>query len=160
MTNSKLFFAVGLLVILVTSVPAAQDYTPRLDTVLTQIKTHLAEQKPEWKHRSIEPMQGSRNVSVNNWELDDQVVRVSIIAYGSAEQAAETMRRFSSETRTLDRFPDLGHGGYSWGLGGSNVCFRKDDVTIWISTSTTNLKQAVKTCQEFARLIDAAIPAL
>ena len=157
MTKSKLFFAVGLVLILVTSVPATQDYTPRLDTVLAQIKTHLAEQKPEWNHRSIEPMKGSRNVSVNNWELDDQVVRVSIIAYGSAEQAAETMRRFSSETRTLDRLPDLGDGGYSWGTGGSNICFRKDDVTIWISTTTTNLKEAIKTCQEFARLIDAAV---
>lgn len=121
MTNSKLVFAVGLLLTLVTAAPATQDYISRLDTVLAQIKTHLAEQKPEWKHRSIEPMQGSRNVSVNNWELDDQVLRVSIIAYGSAEQAAETMRRFSSETRTLDRFPDLGDGGYSWGIGGSNL---------------------------------------
>jgi hypothetical protein len=69
------------------------------------------------------------------------------------------MRRFSSESRTLDRLPELGDGGYSWGMGGSNICFRKGDLTVWVSTGVTNLKEAVKLSQEFARLVEAAIPA-
>lgn len=96
---------------------------------------------------------------MNNWEADGQIVRVSISAHGSSESAAEAMRSFSSETRTLDRLPELGDGGYSWGLGGSNICFRKGDVTVWVSSGVTNLKQAIKLSQEFAKLIDAAIPA-
>jgi len=160
MRSLKLMLSVGLLLIVVTSVSAAQDYTSRLDAVLEQIKSHLAEQRPEWNHRSIEPIQGNRNVSVNNWESDGQIVRVSISAFGSPEKATEAMRNFSSETRTLDRLPDLGDGGYSWGMGGSNICFRKGDVIVWVSTSITNLNEAVKTSQEFARLIEAAITAI
>ena len=163
MSNLKLPFAVGWLLFFVSAVSAAQDYSARLDTVLEQIKTHLSEQKPEYKHRSVEPMGGSKNVSVNNWEFDGQIVRVSILAYASANEAAEAMRKFSSETRTLDRFPELGDVGYSWGMGGSNICFRKGDVTVWISTSSTratNLKQSVKIVQEFATLVAAAIPAV
>jgi hypothetical protein len=82
-------------------VSAPQDYTTRLDSLLEKVKSDLAEKKPEWRHRSIEPIQGSRNVSVNNWEADGQIVRVSICALGSSE-SAEAMRSFSSETRTLD----------------------------------------------------------
>jgi len=158
--NFKLPFVVGWLILFVSTASAAQDYTARLDVVLEKIKTHLSEQKPDYKHRSIEPIQGSKNVSVNNWESDGQIVRVSIIAYGSANEAAQSMRRFSSDIRTFDRFPDLGDGGYSWGMGGSNVCFRKGDLTVWISISTSNLEQAVRTVQEFAKLIAAAIPAV
>jgi hypothetical protein len=151
----------GLLLLLCfRPVFAPQDYTARLDSVLEKVKSDLAEKKPEWKHRSIEPIEGSRNVSVNNWEDDrGQIVRVSISACGSAESAAEPMRRFSSESRTLDRLPELGDGGYSWGMGGSNICFRKGDLTVWVSTGVTNLKEAVKLSQEFARLVEAAIPA-
>ena len=155
--NLKLPFVVGWLLLFVSAASAAQDYTARLDVVLEKIKTHLSEQKPEYKHRSIEPIQGSRNVSVNNWESDGQIVRVSIIAYGSANEAAQSMLRFS-DIRTLERFPDLGDGGYSWGMGGSDVCFRKGDLTVWISISTSNLEQAVKTVQEFAKQIAGAIP--
>jgi hypothetical protein len=141
------------------SASAAQDYTARLDAVLEKVKADLAVKKPEWIHRSIEPIMGSRNVSVNNWETDGQIVRVSIIAFGSAEEAAVAMRRFSSETRTLDRLPELGDGGYSWGFHGSNICFRKGDVTVFVSNEVTNLKEAVKLTQEFAVLIAGAIPA-
>ncbi len=155
----KAIIALGLLLAGLTPVNPTQDYTARLVLVLNKITSHLVEQKPEWKHRSIEPIQGSQNVSVNNWESNDQIVRVSILAFGSEEKAAETMRSFSLETRTLDRLPDLGDGGYSWGMGGSNICFRKGDVTIFVSSGITNLKEAVKTSQEFARLIDLAIAA-
>jgi len=88
MRSLKWMLALGWLLIWVTSVSATQDYTSRLNAVLEQIKSHLAEQRPEWKHRSI---------------------------------------------------------------------FRKGDVIVWISTSITNLKEAVKINQEFARLIEAAI---
>ena len=158
MRNFKLTFVVWSFLLFVSATSAAQDYTARLDIVLEKIKSHLSEKKPDYKHRSIEPMQGSKNVSVNNWESDGQILRVSIIAYGSANEAAESMRRFSSNIRTFDRFPDLADGGYSWGMGGSNVCFRKGDLTIWISTNPDNLEQAVKTVQEFAKLIAAAVP--
>jgi hypothetical protein len=151
----------ALLIFLICLLPvlAAQDYTERLDSGLEKIKSYLAEKKPEWKHRAIEPMEGSRNVSVNNWESDRQIVRVSILAYGSDADAAESMRGFSSETRTLDRLPDLGDGGYAWGMGGSNICFRKGDLTIWVSTGVTNLKEAVKLSKEFAKHVEAALSA-
>lgn len=141
------------------SASAAQDNTAKLDAVLEKVKADLAVKKPEWTHRSIEPIMGSRNVLVNNWETDGQVVRVSINAFGSAEEAAEAMRRFPSQTRTLDRLPELGDGGYSWGYQGSNICFRKGEFTVFVSTGVTNLKAAIKLTQEFALLIAHAIPA-
>ena len=131
---------------------AAQDYSRRLDSVLESLKKQLAEKKPEFTHRSIEPIKGSRNVSVNNWESADCGVRVSIIAYGSREEAATAMRQ--SLAFGIKKLPDLGDGGYSWGMGGSNIGFRKDDLTIWISGPE---KAAVS--KEFAELVACAIPA-
>ena len=111
----------GLLVLLiyVSIAQGAQDYSARLISALEKLKTHLAQSRPEWEHSSVEPIKGSRNVSVNNWELNGQIVRVSILAYASEVEAAEAMRSFASDVRTLDRLPELGDGGYSWGMGGS-----------------------------------------
>jgi hypothetical protein len=75
------------------------------------------------------------------------------MGYRSEDDAITAMRRFAAEERTLDRLPDLCDGGYSWGMGGSNIAFRKGDVTIWVSTSVTNLSQGVALTKEFATLI-------
>jgi len=134
---------------------AAQDYKPKLDTALEKIRNFLAEKKPDWKHKSVEPIQGSHNVSVNNWEFEGRIVRVSIVAYGSEDDAMAAMRRFAAQERTLDRLPDICDGGYSWGMGGSNIAFRKGDLTVWVSNSVTNLGQGVELTKEFATLIGA-----
>jgi hypothetical protein len=141
-------------------VSGAQDYTARLDSVLVMVKNYLAEKKPEWKHRSIEPMKESRNVSVNNWEIDGRGVRVSIIAYGSDAQAAEAMRHFASAESKARKLPHLGDGGYSWGAGGTDTCFKKGDLTIWVSAAATDLTEAAQLSREFSMLIEAAIPAI
>jgi hypothetical protein len=159
MLKPKVVCGLLILVACLPTIVGAQDYTARLDSVLEEIKSYLAEKKPEWKHRSVDPMGGSRNVSVNNWESDGRIVRVSIQAYASESEAAKAMRRFAAYERTLDRLTELGDGGYSWGLGGSNICFRKGDLTIWVSTSVTNLKDAVKLSQDFAKQVEAALPA-
>ena len=150
-----------ILVILTCLGPAqgAQDYTARLDRALERIKNHLAETRPGWKHRSVKPIEGSVNVSVNNWESGGRIVRVAILAYGSAEEAAEAMRRFASHKQTLARLPGLGDGGYSWGPRASNVCFRRGDLTIWVSTGVTDLKEAAELSHDFAEQVAAAVTA-
>jgi len=148
-----------VLLICVSIAQGTQDYSARLISVVDKLKTHLVQSRPEWRHSSVEPIKGSRNVSVNNWELNGHLVRVSILAYASEGEAAEAMRAFASKSRTLDRLPELGDGGYSWGMGGSNICFRKGDLTIWVSTTVTNLREAVKLSQEFAKEVEVALTA-
>jgi hypothetical protein len=148
-----------LLIVLMStqSVIGAQDYTAKLNATLEKIKGYFAEKKPGWEHEAVEPIRGSRNVSVNNWVSEGHGIRVSIIAYGSEADAKAAMRRFAADERTLDRLPDLCDGGYSWGMGGSNIAFRKGDVTIWVSGSKTNLREGVALSKEFAALIAEAL---
>jgi hypothetical protein len=150
-----------ILVILTCLGPAqgAQDYSERLDRTLARVKNHLAETRPGWKHRAIKPIEGSANVSVNNWESGGRVVRVAILAYGSAEKAAVAMRRFASHKQTLSGLPRLGDGGYSWGPGASNVCFRRGDLTIWVTTGVIDLKEAAELSHDFAEQVAAAVTA-
>jgi hypothetical protein len=152
--RQKLILA--LLIMSIQPTFAAQDKT-KLDAALEKVTNYLAQKKPDWKHGAVEPIQGSRNVSVNNWALEGRIVRVSIMGYRSDDEAIAAMRRFAAEERTLDRLPDLCDGGYSWGMGGSNIAFRKGDVTIWVSNSVTNLRQGVALTKEFATLIAEAL---
>jgi hypothetical protein len=152
--RQKLILA--LLIMSIQPTFAAQDKT-KLDAALEKVTNYLAQKKPDWKHEAVEPIQGSRNVSVNNWALEGRIVRVSIMGYRSDDEAIAAMRRFAAEERTLDRLPDLCDGGYSWGMGGSNIAFRKGDVTIWVSNSVTNLRQGVALTKEFATLIAEAL---
>jgi hypothetical protein len=134
------------------------DYSDRLEKVLTSVKSYLAQQKPDWKHRAIEPIQGSRNVLVNNWELDDQAgVRVSFMAFG--EKAAEARAASLSKIRPEKRLPELGDGGYSFGYMDASICFWKEDIEVCVSSATAKPEDAKKTTDEFVKLILAAIPA-
>jgi len=145
-----------ILVLLIMSIQptlAAQADTTNLDAALTKVRNYLSQKRPDWKHEAVEPIQGSRNVSVNNWVFADRILRVSIMGYRSNDEAIAAMRHFAAEEKTLDRLPDLCDGGYSWGRGGSNIACRKGDVTIWVSNSVTNLRQSVALTQEFATLI-------
>jgi hypothetical protein len=152
--RQKLILA--LLIMSIQPTFAAQDKT-KLDAALEKVTNYLAQKKPDWKHGAVEPIQGSRNVSVNNWAFEGRIVRISIMGYRSDDEAVAAMRRFAAEGRTLDRLPDLCDGGYSWGMGGSNIAFRKGDVTIWVSNSVTNLRQGVALTKEFATLIAEAL---
>lgn len=132
------------------------DYSARLDSVLESVKSYLAERKPEWTLRAIEPIKGSRNVSVNNWESKEQIVRISFMALGSREKAAEHMRLALAHTKPEQRLPELGDGGYS--LGGTGLCFWKQDLCVCVSTTMTTLERDTATTMEFAKLVDAALP--
>lgn len=129
------------------------DYSTRLNSVLESVKSSLAQQKPEWRHRVIEPMKESRNVSVNNWEFEDEIVRIAFIAYGSQEQAAEAMRGALTTVKPEQRRPKLGDGGYSFGYKDSSICYWKADLCVCVSSNK-------ESAMEFAKLVDAAIPTL
>src|SRR6266498_37861 len=75
-STSSLF----VLLICVSIAQGTQDYSARLISVADKLKTHLVQSRPEWRHSSVESIKGSRNVSVNNWELNSHLVRVSILA--------------------------------------------------------------------------------
>ena len=135
------------------------DYSARLHSVLDSVTISLAQQKPEWRHRVVEPMKGSRNVSVNNWEFEDQIVRVDFIAYGSKDAAAEAMRGALKTVKPELRLPQLGDGGYSFGQGDSTICFWKADLCVCVSV-TVGISSTTQSAMEFAKLVDAAIAAL
>jgi len=59
----------------------------------------------------------------------------------------------------VGRLPDLGDGGYAWGIEGSNVCFREGDLTIWVTTSVIDLKEAAELSHDFAEQVAAAVTA-
>ena len=129
------------------------DYSARLNSVLESVKTSLAQRKPEWKHRVIEPMKESRNVSVNNWEFEDEIVRIAFIAYGSQQEAAQAMHGALASVKPERRLRELGDGGHSFGYKDSSICYWKTDLCICVSSNK-------ESAMEFAKLVDTSIPAL
>ena len=151
---ARWILATALAVIASIAYPSQKpDYSARLNSVLDSVTISLAQQKPEWRHRVVEPMKGSRNVSVNNWEFEDEIVRVDFIAYGSQQQAAEAMREALKNIKPEQRLPELGDGGYSFGYKDSSICYWKADLCVCVSSNK-------ESAMEFAKLVDAAIPAL
>ena len=150
---AKSILATVLVLITGITYPSQQtDHSARLDSVLENVKSHLAQQKPKWKHCAIEPIKGSKNVLVNNWVFEDQCVRISFTAYGSPEHAAEAMRRALTNIKPEQKLPELGDGGYSFGFKDSSICFWRADIGVCVSSST-------QSAMEFATLAAAAITA-
>lgn len=82
------FIIALLLVGSLTQQTQYSDYSERLTQVMSSIESALTKAKPEWQHRTVEPIQGSKNVVITFWTSGDDIVKVSLIAYGSREKAA------------------------------------------------------------------------
>ena len=82
---------------------------------------------PGWTHRSVTPIEGSKNVIVDQWEAGNVIVRVAVNEYDTEESAAAALKDFRKRLKSeqdvtaarrktnfriiKDDLPDLGDGG-------------------------------------------------
>jgi hypothetical protein len=65
----------------------AQRHSERLDRLSKILGDKIVAAMPGWSHRSIEPIEGSKSVIVEQWEAGNVIVRVAVIEYDTEESA-------------------------------------------------------------------------
>jgi hypothetical protein len=106
---------------------------------------------PGWSHRSIEPIEGSKNVIVEQWEAGNVIVRVAVIEYDTEDSAVAALKDSRDRLKAEEDIaaarkkhlrlikgdlPELADGGFIWDARPSDaVAFRKKDLLMFVSVT-------------------------
>ncbi len=149
----------SFVVIVLLSLPilsTAQDTSSQL-TKLTDDIAHVVQDKTSgWQHNSVKPLEGGKDVIVDQWISGDKIVKIAILRHQSRDEAMRTLHKFASNTKATSKPQNVGEEGYAWGVGNS-IAFRKGGFTIYVSAVAANITEEESLSKEFAQYVDVAI---
>jgi hypothetical protein len=143
--------SIGVLVaLLLTGAVQAQRNSEKLDKLKQILTNKLGSDMPGWTHRSVTPIEGSKNVIVDQWETGNVIVRVAVNEYETEESAAAALKDFRKRLKSEQEataasrktnfrlikndLPDLGDGGFIWDILGSDAAvFKKKNFLAFVS---------------------------
>jgi hypothetical protein len=161
--------SLGLFVLLLFTVSVnAQDVSEKLAKVSKALQEKVREEEPSWIHSSITPIEGSKNVIIEQWESSGVATRVSVTEYDAQRDAVLALKEFKSHLRTQEDaaaargkpdfhlvredLPELGDGGFTWDIRGSEaVAFRKQNFLVFVNIARPEGYNDVRLSKEFAR---------
>jgi len=146
----KLSIAVFILFLLLGTAQS-QTHSEKLGKLKEILNHKIGSDMPGWTHRSVTPIEGSKNVIVDQWEAGNVIVKVAAVneydteesavaAYNNfrkplkSEQDATASRRKTNVRIIKDDLPDLSDGGFIWDIRGSDAAvFKKKNFLASVS---------------------------
>jgi hypothetical protein len=90
----------ALTFLLLVAIPAhSQDESDRRTPLSKKLETKMLAKMPNWRYRSITPIEGSKNVTIDIWEVGDLAVRIAVTEYENNEQASSATAHFEKRLR-------------------------------------------------------------
>jgi hypothetical protein len=128
----------------------AQRNSEKLDKLKQILADKIGNDMPGWTHRSVTPIEGSKNVIVDQWEAGNVIVKVAVNEYDTEESAVAAYNNFRKQLKSeqdatasrrktnfriiKDDLPDLGDGGFIWDIIGSDAAvFKKKNFLASVS---------------------------
>src|SRR5437667_3221757 len=142
--------AVGVFLLFsLCAVAQAQAVSSQLMAISDELKEKISKEMPGWAYRSIEPIEGSKNVIIQQWELGNMAVRISVTQYDSESRATEFFNDGKYHLRLEEKaaasrgrelhlikrdLPGVGTEAFTWDIRGSEgVGFRKGKFLVFVS---------------------------
>jgi hypothetical protein len=168
-TLSKKTLVVTLIVLGLYVSASPQGAVSDVPSLGNIISASIHNKKPDWELESLTPSRESQGVVIQQWTLNKQSVRITLVPHSSADDASRAVRDLGRDNQTKEPLSNLGDEGLSWGRG--TVTFRKGQVTINVNAVIRRnhrenrenkegdkiLQEERKVCREFARIIADAI---
>jgi hypothetical protein len=165
---------VGTVLICLLGVVQAQSDSDELIKLKESVKDNVGKQMHGWTYRSIEPIQGSRNVIVQQWQLNDIIVSVAVTRYGSEARAQDAFKKFKDQLRLEEDVRTRNQGkpfslikedSNEWGdegfvqdvLGSEAVAFRKGRFIVNVSVPQPSNNKDVFFSRQFAHHVLKAL---
>ena len=153
----------------------AQTDRDQLARISKSFAERIDPEMPGWIHHSVEPIDGSKNVIIDQWELGDIVVKIAITQYDTQAESVQALKDFRyhlqrEEEATVARgrkefrliredLPSLGDGGLAWDVRGSEaVSFRKGNFLVFTSIVRPEPNTDSHFSKEFGRHLAEVLP--
>lgn len=146
--------AVGFFsLLLLTGTTQAQTESEKLAKLPKVLIEKIGNDMPGWAHQSITPIEGSKNVIVEQWESGAVTVKVAVTEYKTNDEAFQALNEFKNQLKTeedativrgktdfrlvKENLPVLGDGGFTWDIRGSDAtAFSKQNLLVFVSIAS------------------------
>ena len=139
-----------LSILLLVGAAQAQAQSDRLVKISAELREKIGKEFQGWSQRTIKPIEGSENVSIEQWESGDMIIKVAITEYKAKDDAIKALKDFRFHLTTeenakkargktdfrlvKDELPALGDGGFIWDfLGSEAAAFRRENYLVFVS---------------------------
>src|SRR5258706_5462689 len=160
-------FMIGVALVVLLGNAQAQSDPDELARVKDSVKDTVGKEMQGWTYRSIDPIQGSKGVIIQQWQLNDIIVSVAITRYEKEAQAVSAFQdskahlRVEENARTKNQGKPFrlikeeskawGDEGFVWDIRGSEaVEFRKGRFIVNVSVPQPQTNQDVFFSRKFA----------
>lgn len=164
----------GIALLCLLGVIDAQSDSDDLITIKESVKENVGKEMRGWIYRSIEPIQGSRNVIIQQWQLNDIIVSVAVARYENAALAQNAFARFKAQLRVEENARTKNQGkpfrlikeeSNAWGdegfvsdvLGSEAVAFRKGKFMVNVSVPQPTNNKDLFFSRKFAEHVTKAL---
>jgi len=161
------------LLIGLSAVPA-QSNDDELALIKESVRDKVSKQMKDWTYRSVQPIQGSKDVIIQQWQLNDMIVKVAITRRQTEADAQQRFKEFkdslkkeeeaTSKSRGKpihlikeDSFPGVDEGFVRNVRGSEAVHFRKGKFVVDISMPSPATNKDVFFSRQFAHHVLKAI---
>jgi hypothetical protein len=152
----------------------AQNDSDELSTIRKSLRENLSQAMPGWTNRSIEPIEGSRNVLIEQYESGNIIVKIVVTQYPDEDKAAVGYKLFKSNLKTEEQAQNRGQGrtlhlikeelhgvgdeGFVLDVRGSEaIAFRRGKLMVNISVPEPGDNKDVFFSRRFAQLVLKAL---
>lgn len=170
----KLSIVLFILLLFNVSAPA-QHESDKLTGLARAWRERISKALPGWTVRTIEPIQGSKGVFIEQWESADVTMKIALTEYERPQDAALAMNDFKNQLKTQEEatrargnrdfellkaeLSTLGNGGLVWDIQGSEAtAFRKGRYLVFVSMAQPKGYNDVALSREFAGHVVEALP--
>ena len=160
-----LIISIAILMVLVSV--QAQSNDDELTRLKESVRDKVSKQMKDWNYRSVQPIQGSTDVIIQQWQLNDIIVKVAITRSRTETDAQQSFKDFKDHLRVeeaarsrsrgkpvhlikQDSFPDGDEGLVRDVRGSEAVSFRKGKFIVDISVPSPAINKDVFFSRQFA----------
>ena len=156
--------------LLICAMAQAQAVSGQLAKIGDALKERIDKGMPGWAYRSIQPIEGSKNVIIQHWELGDIAVRIAVTEYDAEARATQALKDFKAHLRVEEDaaranrgrelhlikgdLPAISDEAFTLDIRGSEaVAFRKGRYIVNVSVPRPDGNQDVFFSKKFAAYV-------
>jgi hypothetical protein len=153
-------------------IKAGEDLRP-YNWVAEVIAKAIKEELPDWKHKSIPPINSdglnnfSQEVLIDQWASSEGSVRIVLFLHSSEYDAKNAFKKFTADVKANESLPDVDTEAVAWGINKS-IAFRRGNYAVYISSIALNIpgddvssdqrsREEAKLNKRFAKIVVKAL---
>ncbi|HUS09039.1 MAG TPA: hypothetical protein VMZ30_01145 [Pyrinomonadaceae bacterium] len=138
------------------AITTAQRKSVELTAIEERLVRSIQEDSSNWTRVEVTPIEGSEDVSINKWSVEDRTVGITIIRYASEAESSNRIRQFAADLKAERTMVEDADEVFSLGQRNS-ITLRKRSFIVNVNVDAPDPSDQKQMLKRFAKLVLDAI---